>query len=86
MSLSADKRHRQSVKRRQRNRSLRSEMRTGVRQFVRAVENGDKENAQSLFRSAQKEIDDAARRGAIPKQRAARKKSRLQKKLNAILG
>ena len=73
----AKKRHRQSLKRRERNRAVRSETRTAVKKVVVAAEAGSPEEAAEAYRGAQRVIDVAARKGVIHKRAAARKKSRL---------
>jgi small subunit ribosomal protein S20 len=81
---SAEKRQRQSEVRRLRNRTVRSEVRTEVRKFLEAVDSKDKEKAGVVFLSCQKLIDSAARKGILPMNTAARKKSRLHTRLNAL--
>jgi len=82
---SAAKRHRQSEKRRVRNRSVRSQVRTGTRKFLEASQANEKETAQQRYLELTKLIDSAASKGIYPRNNAARKKSRLHKKLNAII-
>jgi small subunit ribosomal protein S20 len=81
---SAEKRQRQSEARRLRNRRVRSEVRTEVRKFLEIVESGSKEKAGGAYLSCQKLIDSAARKGVYHMNTAARKKSRLGAKLNAL--
>ena len=81
---SAAKRHRQSQKRRMRNREMRSEVRTGIRKFLDAVNGNDRSTAESRFQEVNKLIDTAAGKGVYHKNTAARTKSRLRKKLNAL--
>ncbi len=73
------KRNRQNVKRAERNKAVRSELKTRTKNAVQAVEAGA-ENAAELTRSAVKRIDSAAAKGVIHKNAAARRKSRLMKK------
>jgi small subunit ribosomal protein S20 len=75
------KRNRQNEVRHERNKAVRSELKTRVKKTVAAVEAGETENAQELYRIAQKRIDMAATRGILSKKTAARRKSRLAKKL-----
>ncbi len=63
-----------------RNNMIKSGYRTAVRKFEEAIEAGDVKNAETLFVEATKKIDMAF----IVKNTAARKKSRLAKKLNAV--
>jgi len=78
---SAQKRHRQSLKRRMRNRSRKSTIRTFTKKAVEAVQTGA-ENAVELQRLAESLIDKAAKGSTIHKNAAARKKSRLAKRIN----
>lgn len=81
---SAAKRHRQSEKRRLHNRIVRSRVRTSVKKILLAVQAGQKEDAASAFRSFSALIDSAARKGVYHPNTAARKKSRMAKKVNAL--
>ncbi len=67
-----------------RNNMIKSGYRTAIRKFEEAVEAKDAKNAEALFVEATKKIDMACSKGVIVKNTAARKKSRLAKKLNAI--
>lgn len=67
-----------------RNNMIKSEYKTAVKKFEKAVESKDMENIDSLFSMATKKIDQACSKGVIVKNTAARKKSNLAKKLNAI--
>lgn len=67
-----------------RNNMIKSGYRTAVRKFEEAVEAKDVKSAESLFVEASKKIDMACTKGVIVKNTAARKKSRLAKKLNAV--
>ncbi|MDR1625840.1 MAG: 30S ribosomal protein S20 [Spirochaetia bacterium] len=81
---SAEKRQRQNEARRLRNREVRSEVRTAIRKFLEAVEAKNKEKAGAAYVSCQKVIDSAAGKGVFHRNAAARKKSRLSAKLNAL--
>ena len=80
---SAEKRHRQSLKRRTRNRTARSAMRSAVKSVLALAGEGKSEEAKGAARQATKLIDKAAVHGIIHKNNAARKISRLQRRLNA---
>ena len=67
-----------------RNNMIKSEYKTAVKRFEKAVEDKDMENVDKLFAYATKKIDQACSKGVIVKNTAARKKSALSKKLNAI--
>ncbi|MFM7537056.1 MAG: 30S ribosomal protein S20 [Acidimicrobiales bacterium] len=69
-----------NAKRAERNKAVRSELKTRVKVATRAA---GTEDATDLARLAQKRLDMAASKGIIHKNAAARRKSRLAKKLNA---
>jgi small subunit ribosomal protein S20 len=75
------KRNRQTVKRRARNLSVRSEIKTRVRQAVEAANAGDPESAAEAYRLAQQRIDSAVAKGVLHKRTAARQKSRLARRI-----
>lgn len=83
-SKSALKRVRQNKKARERNKVVRSRIRTFTNQFDSAVEEGDADAATEAYREAVAVLDRAARKDVIPKERADRKKSRMAKRLNAL--
>ncbi len=74
------KRNRQTIKRAERNKAVRSELKTRVKVAANAATEGA-DNAAELTREAVKRIDMAAAKGVIHKNAASRKKSRLMKKL-----
>jgi small subunit ribosomal protein S20 len=81
-SRDSRKRDRQSKSVRLHNRSAKSAMRTTVKKFEYNLEEG-KADAESL-RLVVKALDSAARKGLIKKNAAARKKSRIMKKVNKL--
>ena len=81
---SAGKRVRQNAIRRARNKAKRSSLRTQLRKTVAAVAAGSAEAAQAEFKKATKSLDTAAGHGLIHKNQAARRKSRLTRKLAAL--
>lgn len=81
---SAQKRIRQSEKRRQRNKQIRTAMRTVVKSCRQALDAGDREGAAEKVRAAERSLRRAASSGIIPKARADRAVSRLSKRLNAL--
>lgn len=81
---SAAKRHRQSQKRRLRNRAVRSKVHTETRKFSEAFEQNDKKAAVEHFDAVKRLIDSAVGKGVVHKNTAARTKSRLRKKLNSL--
>jgi len=77
---SQKKRNITNAKRAERNKSVRSELKSRVKSATTTIgEDGNDE----LVRAAVKRIDTAAQKGVIHKNTAARKKSRLMKKVNA---
>jgi small subunit ribosomal protein S20 len=77
------KRNRQNEKRRLRNKSVRSEMRTRTKTAVAAVEMGD-EDADLALSAALRRIDTAAAKGVIHKNQAANRKSRLMRRVARV--
>ena len=67
-----------------RNNMIKSEYKTAVKRFEEAVANNDAKEATKLLSVATKKIDQACTKGIIVKNTAARKKSNLAKKLNAM--
>ncbi len=83
-SKSAAKRLRQDEVRRQRNRSVKSALKTRNRVFLDQINGGDKDNATIELKNVYSSLDRATARGVIKKNTAARKKSQLARKLNSI--
>ena len=81
---SAIKRAKTSEKRRLRNASQKSALRTSIKAVESAIGNNEAETAKSALIAASKKLDKAASKGLIHKNAAARKKSRLAKRLNAL--
>lgn len=81
---SSQKRERQNKKRRARNRSYKSTARTMIKKAFEAIESGDLENAKTATAEAVKALDKAAAKGAIHKNNASRRKSRLMTRLSAL--
>ena len=77
------KRVKTNEKRRQRNKSVRSSVRTAVRKFREAVEGGNTEEAATLQRAAARALDKAASKGVIHKNQAANRKSAMAKRINS---
>jgi small subunit ribosomal protein S20 len=75
------KRNRQALRRRLRNKGVRSELKTKVRRFEEAVEAGDKSAAEEALREAVRAYDKAAAKGVVHANKAANKKSRLTRRL-----
>jgi small subunit ribosomal protein S20 len=83
---SAMKYHRQSEKKRLDNKGRKSSIRTFVKKAVTAAEEGDSANAAKFERVVQSLVDRAAKGSTLHKNAAARRKSRLAKRLKKIQG
>lgn len=81
---SAIKRARQNVQRNQRNAALRSALRTAVKKVLVAVDQADATAAQTELPQAVRALGKATSKGIIHKNYAARKISRLTRKVNAL--
>jgi small subunit ribosomal protein S20 len=81
-NAAAAKRMRQEQKRRLHNRSIKSLVRTQITKARNAIAAGE-ENSEEAVRKAISELDRAAKKGVIHRNNAARRKSRLMKRLNA---
>jgi small subunit ribosomal protein S20 len=74
------KRNKQNEKRHQRNKAVKSGLKTAVRKFREAAEAGDKDTAIVLASDAGRKLDKAASKGVIHKNQAANRKSAIFKK------
>lgn len=83
---SAIKRAVQSEKRRLRNSHVKSTMKTNIKKVLLALKDKDKENLENTFKAAIAYIDRAASKRVIHRNNAARRVSRLAKKVNTVLG
>ena len=81
---SAAKRHRQSLRRQERNRTRRTAARSAVRRVREAIEAGNQDEAQTAVRAAAAVLDRAAAKRVIHPNNAARRKSRLMRQVNAL--
>lgn len=78
------KRNKQNQAKRQQNRVYRSSARTYVRKALAAMKTENSEDANKEVSNAIKALDKAASKGVVHKNNAARRKSRLMKKFNAL--
>ena len=85
-SLSAKKRVRQNAKRRIINRARKSEVKTAIKGFEAAISSGDRKAAVQQCKLAVKKLDRMASTKTVHKNKAARLKSHLARKLNKIKG
>lgn len=78
------KRVKTNEKRRQRNKSVKSSVKTAIRKFREAAEAGETEKAVELQRAAARALDKAASKGVIHKNQAANRKSAIAKRVAKI--
>jgi len=60
-------------------------VKTETRKFLDAVHGGDVETAKKTFVTATKKLDQVAAKGTLHKNTVARRKSKLAKRLNALM-
>jgi small subunit ribosomal protein S20 len=80
----AKKRARQAEKHRQHNAGRRASMRTTLKKALKALDQDGKTEAATAYQTATSAVDRAARKGLIHPNKAARHKSRLGRRLNAL--
>ena len=78
------KRNKQNEKRHERNKAVKTHLKTAIRKFREAAEAGDKDQAITLGRDANKALDKAASKGVIHKNQAANRKSAISKKAASL--
>ena len=78
------KRIKTNEKRTERNKAVKSELRTGVRKFREAAASGDKDAAIAALQAASRKLDKAVSKGVIHANQAANKKSSMAKKAAAL--
>ena len=78
------KRIKTNAKRTERNKAVKSEIRTWVRKFREAAATGDKDASEAALRQASKKLDKAVSKGVIHKNQAANKKAAMAKANNAL--
>ncbi len=78
------KRNLQNEKAHQRNKSVKSALKTAIRSFREAAAAGDAEKAQELAKVANRKLDKAASAGVIHKNQAANRKSAINKKAASL--
>lgn len=83
---SAIKRSKQSEKHRMRNTSIKSSVRTKIKEVLAIVDSKDNEGSKVALAKAVPAIDKAASKGVFHKKNASRKISRLTKRVNKLLG
>jgi small subunit ribosomal protein S20 len=83
---SAQKRARQAEKSRKHNMGLRSRVRTKIKNVLKACDAGNKEAAVAAYGEALPVIDSMVNKGIVNKNKAARHKSRMNKRIRALAG
>ncbi|NHI17022.1 30S ribosomal protein S20 [Microbacterium excoecariae] len=78
------KRNKTNEKARERNRIVKSELKTLVRATRKAIAGGDKSAAETAYAKAAKKLDKAVSKGVIHKNQAANRKSGLASKIAAL--
>jgi small subunit ribosomal protein S20 len=79
---SAEKRHRQSVKRQARNRLIKTRARSAAKNALEAIDSSDTGAAGQALREATKLLSKAASKGVIKRNTASRKIARLSRRLH----
>ncbi len=78
------KRNKQNVKAHERNKAVKSGLKTAVRKFREAADAGDKDAAVEAGRAATRQLDKAASKGVIHKNQAANRKSAISKRAASL--
>jgi len=80
------KRNRQNEKRRMRNKSVKSALKTVIRKFNEAAQAGDATATEALLRDASRKLDQAVSKGVIHKNQAANRKSAIAQRHHSLAG
>ena len=78
------KRNKQNEKAHERNKAVKSGLKTAVRKFREAADSGDKDNATTLAREAGRKLDKAVSKGIIHRNQAANRKSAMFKRAHTL--
>ncbi|GAA4876447.1 MULTISPECIES: 30S ribosomal protein S20 [Saccharopolyspora] len=78
------KRIRTNEANRQRNKAVKSSVKTAIRKFREAAAAGDKDKAIELQRAAARALDKAASKGVLHKNQAANRKSAMAQRANSL--
>ncbi|MBD8870033.1 30S ribosomal protein S20 [Nocardioides donggukensis] len=78
------KRNRQNEVAHERNKAVKTGLRSAVRKFRELAASGDKDAAQAAARDATKKLDKAASKGVIHKNQAANRKSAISKQASSL--
>jgi small subunit ribosomal protein S20 len=82
--VSQIKRNRQALVRRQRNKAVRSTLKTYQKRFSAAAASGDRESAEQAYREAARKLDKAVSKGVVHANYAANHKSQMAKHLQTL--
>ena len=80
---SAAKRVKQNERNHERNRTRKRELKTETRKLLDALQSGNADQTKALFAKVAKKLDQIAAKGTLHRNTAARRKSRLAKRVNA---
>jgi small subunit ribosomal protein S20 len=69
---------------RQRNKAVKSSLKTAIRSFTKAADSGNRDDALVALKAASRQLDKAASKGVIHANQAANKKSAMAAKANAL--
>jgi small subunit ribosomal protein S20 len=78
------KRNRQNERRRLRNKTVRSEVKTRLRQFRLAADAGNREEAEAAYQVAARKLDKAAEKGVVHANFAANHKAKMSRRLSGL--
>ena len=78
------KRIKTNAKRTERNKAVKSELRTWIRKFREAADSGDRDATHAALRKASVKLDKAVSKGVIHKNNAANRKSSMAKRANSL--
>lgn len=78
------KRNKQNEKRAERNKAVRTALKTSTKKIRTAVDTGDAEEAQARQRETARSLDKAVAKGIVHRRTAARRKSRLAKAVGSV--
>ena len=78
------KRRRQNVKRRERNTTVKSDLKTQLKKFDSALDSGDLKAAEEVLRETESRLKKSASKGVLKKKTASRKTGRLARKLSEL--
>jgi small subunit ribosomal protein S20 len=78
------KKHRQSIKKRDRNTIVKSDLKTQVKKITTLIENKDVKGAEEILRETESKLKKAASKGVMSKKTASRKTGRLAKSVSRL--